>query len=799
MNVWNVPISEQSPELSGAANRSLLGSFARRPLLALATVVFMTILAMIGYRDPSLLVGAPVESDSSSVGGMSGRGGGKREARQERSAGNSASKSNVGPPPDVTPLMLFGSELMLLVEGDDFFTPTAAKAIRQAVAALEALPQVRSVMWMDKAPPLNLFGLREPALPDHRASQRRFDTARQMTLDNPLIAGQLLSSDGRTMLLSIEIDWFYVRNNADCTTVLAQTAQDIFDSYKLDFAVGVTGEIPIRLVMSAASKENDRKFQYIAYAVILLLAMILFRGPSAVIITAVAPALGVFWTMGCIRFFHFEDNPFNHVVVPILLSLVGFTDGVHMMTQIRVHRASGMPVRAAVAQALDEVGAACFLTSLTTAIGFGSLSWAHHQVVREFGWCCVMGVGITFLAIVAAIPLACFTPLGRTVHRGQGSGWIEKNLDNATRVIMLVLKRRKSFAAAAIMTSIATGLIASRLEPDERILNAIPERSHEAKWLRHMDRAFGGLETAYVKITWNDHVDSQSPEVVQVSDAVERMLRDEALLGAPLGIARLIDALPGDAQPSAKAALLDLLPPPLRRVFLLPEQQMTKVIFRLQDLGIAKYGPVFERILVNLDQLQQTHPDFELTLEGGAVWRWENLYQIIVDLTKSLGTASFVIFVVLSIVYRSLRLGLIAIIPNLLPLTVTAAGMWFFGQPLELVSVLAFTVCLGIAVDDTIHFMTRYQFEMAKGIGSREDAIERAFRGVGSALIMTTLVLVCGFVTVLWSDTREHHVFALMGGCTIAAALVADMFFLPALIAVFDRGKQTRDRGRSLH
>jgi predicted RND superfamily exporter protein len=777
---------------SFAPEHSLLGVFARRPLLSLAVVVVMTALSMIGYRDPSLLVGAPADTEASSVGGMSGRGGGNRDARPGRSRGGPARNTNQNaPPPDVAPLMLFGSELMLLIHGEGFFTPTAALAIREAVSALEALPQIRDVMWMDRAPPLNLFGLREPALPDHRASQRRFDSAKETALANPLIAGQLLSTDGRTMLLSIEVDWFYVRSNADCTTVLVKTVKDVLQSHKLDFEVGVTGEMPIRLVMSAASQENDRKFQYIAYGVILILATILFRGPSAVVITAVAPALGVFWTMGCIRFLHFEDNPFNHVVVPVLLSLVGFTDGVHMMTQIRVHRSSGMPVRAAVARSLDEVGAACFLTSLTTAIGFASLSFAHHQVVREFGWCCVLGVGITFLAIIAAIPLACFTPLGRSVHRGQGSGWIEKNLDHATNVILVVLRRRKLFATVAIVATLGTAIISSRLEPDERILNAIPERSHEAKWLRHIDKAFGGLETAYIRVSWNDSVNAQSPEVVQVSNAVEQMLREEPLLGSPLGIARLIDALPGDAQPSAKAALLDLLPPPLRRVFLLPEQQMTKVIFRLQDLGIAKYGPVFERILMQLVQLEAKHPDFELSLEGGAVWRWRNLYQIMVDLTKSLGTASVVIFIVLSIVYRSLRLGMIAIIPNLLPLTVTGAGMWLFGQSLELVSVLAFTVCLGIAVDDTIHFMTRYRFELARRVGTQEDAIERAFRGVGAAMIMTTLVVVCGFTTVLWSDTREHHIFAMMGGCTIATALLADMFFLPALIAVFDRKSRT--------
>jgi len=757
---------------------SLLSVFARRPWISMVVFVAMSTLAAIGYYDPTLLVQAPVSEDGeSSAGGMSGRG------RGRESSSNQTEPS--GPAPDVTPVMLFGSDLMLLVTGDDFFTPTAAKAIREAVVELEALPQVTQVMWMDRSPPLNLFGLPEPAFPDHRASQRRFDAARERALENPMIAGQLLSTDGRTLLFSLRTDWFYVRSDADCTTKLVDTVNRVFDSYGLDFDVGVTGETPIRLVMSAASKDNDRKFQLIANGVILVLATILFRGPSAVLVTALAPIFGVIWTMGVIRFFHFEDNPFNHVVVPVLLSLVGFTDGVHMMTQIRVNRSSGLGVRDALAKSLDEVGAACFLTSLTTAIGFASLGWAHHAVVREFGWCCVIGVGVTFLAIMTAIPLACLTPLGRGVHRGQGKGWIERNLERVTRLVLFGLRYRKSFSLLAFAVMVVTLAVTSQLQPDERILNAIPERSSAAKWLRHIDHAFGGLETAHVTVRWDESIDAESPELIAVSDEVERMLRQEPLLGNPLGIARLITALPGDGSPTEKASLMELLPPQLRRVFVIPEQRTLKVIFRLQDLGIAKYGPVFERVDQRVVEIAARHPGFELALEGGAVWRWENLYRIMVDLTKSLGTASVVIFLVLTVIYRSIRLGLIAIVPNLLPLTATGTGMWLVGQPLELVSVIAFTVCLGIAVDDTIHFMTRYRMERSRG-GDQDAAIARAFRGVGGALIMTTLVVVTGFTTVLWSDTREHHVFAWMGGGTILAALLADLFFLPALLAVFD-------------
>ena len=138
----------------------------------------------------------------------------------------------------------------------------------------------------------------------------------------------------------------------------------------------------------------------------------------------------------------------------------------------------------------------------------------------------------------------------------------------------------------------------------------------------------------------------------------------------------------------------------------------------------------------------------------------------------------------LAVVYRSLRLGLISIVPNVFPLAITGTLLWLFGQSLEIVSVCAFTVCLGIAVDDTIHFLTRYREEECK-TEDRRLAIRRSFVGVGTALIMTTVVLIIGFSTALLSDSRDHRIFAIMGILTIGSALFADLVFLPALLLRF--------------
>ena len=121
----------------------------------------------------------------------------------------------------------------------------------------------------------------------------------------------------------------------------------------------------------------------------------MFRGLSAVLIVAVAPALGVFWTMGYLPYFELQDNPFTDIILPVLVSLVGLTDGVHLMVHIRKLRAAGLTMHDAAQQGVHEVGLACALTSLTTAIGFGSLALASHEIVREFGWCCVIGASRT--------------------------------------------------------------------------------------------------------------------------------------------------------------------------------------------------------------------------------------------------------------------------------------------------------------------------------------------------------------------------------------------------------------------
>jgi hypothetical protein len=314
--------------------------------------------------------------------------------------------------------------------------------------------------------------------------------------------------------------------------------------------------------------------------------------------------------------------------------------------------------------------------------------------------------------------------------------------------------------------------------------DSLPRRSEVSAAMRHIDEAFGGLEFSSIEVRWSEPIASDAPDVLEVIGEVDELLRTEPLISHPLSIRSMLAALPGEGNPAERMSMAALLPPPLKRAFYVPEDRQATVTFRVRDLGIARYGPVFERVEAGLQRIAEKHPHFTLYLDGTAAWRWRNLYQIVVDLAMSLGRASVIIFGVLGLAYRSVRIGLISIIPNVFPLAVTGTFLVLMGQALEVVSVCAFTICLGIAVDDTIHFLTRFQEERG-GAQNDYEAIQRAFTSAGTGMIMTTLVLVVGFATVVFSDMREQRIFASMGVLTLAAALVGDLILLPAMLLRF--------------
>ena len=754
------------------------------PGLCLALLVLLTGLAIGGYLDPDWpeklksrwfpnSVDASIASGESSATANSSA---ARDSNAPRRFGRRGGSGSSGG----------RSEAVLVVKSPSIFTPEGSKAFREVVERVDALDVVASVRSLDQAPPLNIFGLSEPILPRGNATQQRFDVAKKKAIAHPLVVGQMLSDDAQTALIEIQYDWLYIQDNAQCTEPILAAAKQVASEHPgVPMEFHVTGNVPLRMVLMKNNRNNEIRYQVIGYSMILLMAAILFRGLSIVLVVAAAPVLGVFWTLGFLRYFDLQENPFSFVILPVLLSLVGFTDGVHIMIHIRKCMREGMAPKDACKRTLELVGLACFLTSLTTAIGMGSLAWANHQVVREFGWSCVLGVTATWISVMLVIPLISMTPWSRRLSRGSERDLLQHAIGRFEPTLYWIIDRKRSISYFAILLTLGLGGLALALRPDDRKSSAFPTGSDAQQSLAHLDQAMNGLDVCMINVKW-DPQKLSSEQVAMALDQAESVLKSEPLIGHPLSLVTLLNALPGEGSVLDKLSMAELLPPPLRQRLFDQDQSTATMTYRCKDLGTATYQSTFERIDQSLQSIAAKNPGLTMEMQGEAIWRWRNLYTIVTDLTASLGSAALIIFAVLAVAYRSLRLGLIAIIPNVLPLLVSAAYMVITKQPLEVVSVCCFTICLGIAVDDTIHFMSRYLEEFKHG-GSHASIIQRSFREVGTGMMMTTIVLVAGFSSVVTSDTRDHRVFGALGVITLVTALLCDMFLLPALLAYFDK------------
>ena len=510
-------------------------------------------------------------------------------------------------------------------------------------------------------------------------------------------------------------------------------------------------------------------------------------------VVAAAPCLGVFWTLGLVKLLGVPGNPLAEIVMPVMIAMIGLTDGVHLLVHVRRRRAAGdKPIEAA-RSSIEKVGLACWLTSLTTAIGFGSLLLAQSDYVQDFGRVCCVGVFIAFLAVVTFIPWVSSTWIGRYIDRGHERDLVGAGVERLRGMINLMLRRRVIVSVGSIALTLGLAVLSLRLTPDNQMKSALPASSQSYRALTFADEHFGGIEFFRAEVFWPEGMKEDDPRVLAAVRDVEALIEKEPLLSRPLSIRTMLASFPGDPDDlGTQATFLSLMPRELRAFFYDSPRRQAIVSVRMQDRGIATYTPVFDRLEKGFEALSDEYPGFGFQLDGQPIRISRDLYQIVSDLRSSLGAASAIILVVLGVVYRSARVGLLSVVPNLFPLVVTAALLLATGQTLDMSSVCAFVVCLGIAVDDTIHFLSRFRQELDED-GDVHNAIRRAFLGVGTALVMTTVILCSGFGTMLWSDLPGHRTFAAMACSTIAAAVVGDLVALPALLSCFYPRSKKRD------
>ncbi len=646
------------------------------------------------------------------------------------------------------------NDLLVVLQGPDLFSNEAVRTIWELVPALAAMEDVAHV---NSIVSIRRLGSRfAPLYPTRPTSAQRLEQARRAALEHPLVANQLLSPDGKTMLLVVTLAGEVVLMSEIEAAVDRITTRVDHCLTGTTLIARFAGHPAIRVDLINNTRRERARFTVLSALIAAIIAMALFRRIAAVLICVAGPVTGVIWTMGFLGLVGETVNVLG-AIVPSLIFVIGYTDAVHLMVHMRRSLGRGATPRCAAQSAVRDLGLACALTSLTTGIAFASLQLAELDVIRRFGFACATGALLNYIAVITVVPLLAAGRIGRRigVHSPAAADVRDRVL---SRWFEPVLDHPRTVVAITVTMSIVLGVESSQLRPDIRWTESLPDSSETKQVIALCDDEFGGSLPAQVVVQWPQSEDLASPRVLTVVRQVHDVLKREVSTSSPFSVLNLAASFPRGGTWTSQ---LRRVPDHIRHRLLRSDLRRLVVTVRIPDVGAAELEPSFRRIEKQLAWLQVTHDGYQFDLTGTSVVAARNVYRMIGDLARSLTLTGVLVFFVMSIVFRSIKTGLITILPNGFPLLLTSGLIAVSGEPLRIVSVLTFSLCLGIAVDDTIHFLVRYHQERQLGLDPRA-AILRTVRVVGTALMMTTVILVGGFAVVLISEVPPLREFSLL-------------------------------------
>lgn len=627
------------------------------------------------------------------------------------------------------------------------------------------------------------------------------DRLRRLVDKSPLMEGALLSSDRRVAVVMA-----FLRPRVQALDEVRGVIDAVRDELRRrpppeGYRARLTGLPYLRVDTVDNLQADQRRLLPIAAGVYLVMLTLTFRRVSGSILPLLAVGMGLAWMIGSIVALGESFNLVSNIL-PVLTLIIGVSNCVHIVADYGEQTLNTHGNRTeAVRKTIRHMSGACLLTLLTTAIGFASLFTAQSDVLQSFGWQAAIGMGCLYVAIIGTLGtlLRFFRPPRRSAAGAPLGGIVSVSAAGVARHPGVTL------AGAAIVMGIALWL-GSRVHVNSSMIETYDEHHPTLQTLRIVENRLGGLLPVEVSLRADRPGRLLEPDVYRRVARFESFARaQESVLfarsyadfhdavGAELAARRSPES--GGAESDDELARrLERSAWVIERVgasmnyssFMTADETRARILLKVRDVGTRRLRALDERLAAELAATFPPESGIQASLTGDAYVNTLAMNGVIRDLRSSLLSAAAVIFAIIAVGFRSLRIGLISAIPNVTPLLCTLGYMGLRGYDLNVGNVIVFTISLGIAVDDTVHFLSRYQEEIGKGRSPRQ-AVEFAFQTTGRAMVIVTLLIVCGLAVLLLSDFVPTRRFAELTSFTMAAALFGDLLVLPACLLVLAR------------
>jgi uncharacterized protein len=694
----------------------------------------------------------------------------------------------------------FGTDELLLVAFDAprLLEPEQQRRLKKVARQIERLPAVARVNTALDAQRLDGADGTITVTPYARAARGKgADRAAILAelAQDPFARGLLISEGGRHVALVAEMTQNSGRSAEETPALVAEVRRLFKQAGYAPDALHVVG---IPAVLSAIISEtyfNLERIFPIVSVVLLFTVWLLFRRFWPAAISMGVALIADIWTMGFSVLLEPKVSVLSSMI-PAVILIIAFSDVIHLCSAYLLELAGGRSKEDAVLEAGSEVGAACLLTSVTTFFGFVSLSLIPTPAFRHLGVVFGFGVAVALLIAVTFVPiLFSFLPEPKPWKTGT-TGHIQRGLDGLLAWAARVSTGRP--VAIVVVFALLTGVMAygaTQINIETDFTRRLDDEHPYQKDIEYFNEHFAGATTIEVFLTREGErglLDGEAfAAIVRFQDAVAA-LPEVTRVTSLVDLMRLVHrafkeegAL--DALPKASAALAQYLllfemsgGEDLERLidFERESMRMTATMptqaFRETSSAAAEIEALAERLLP---------PEVEVEATGLVTLMGNWLGRILRGQMEGLSFALLSIAVLMMLGLRSIRVGLWSMIPNLTPLLFLFGYLGLFWDQVDSDVMALAIVAIGIGVDDTIHFLMRLKRESSH-TDSLEQAVSRTFQYAGRGIVLTTLILVAGFLPLAFSNYLSLWMMGALLPMVFVVALLADLFLVPAMVSL---------------
>jgi uncharacterized protein len=606
---------------------------------------------------------------------------------------------------------------------------------------------------------------------------------------DPFAGGFLINESATATAIVLQID--ESENTYPNRNLIISSINEILTDYEGNYKFHISGIPYFR--NQYVNLLNGEIVMYIAISsfLIILLLWYLYRTIWGVLFPMIIVWTTLLFTVALIQLTGGYLEIMSSTIAPILLC-VGVADAIHMISKYDDSRESGYNKRESILEMVKTLGNATLLTSITTAIGFATLLTSTVMPMQRFGAYTALGVLLAYLITIFFLPAALSSSRKKRVFN-EKSGSLYPLLNTLLMKISAVnrLHYRKVLLLGVIIT-ILFGIGMNRVEVNGKIFDDIGENTQ----LMQDSRFFS--DNISPQFPMEFIIDTGEPDGALSAGLLNRIsLLEEKILSYPEfdrvnGLHTLIREVHYvmSSESSDRSEIPDS-DSAIAQYILLMEINESNALYRLvdfdyqkirltaftEDAGSKRINEIRDELSPHLATL---FPGEDVIVTGTTILSADLTEKIVYSLAWSILLAITAITLIMAMLFRSIRLAFIALVPNLLPLIMVAGVMGFLNVDIKPSTAVIFTIALGIAVDDSIHYLARFRLEFLRR-KAMMPALTTTTVQTGRAIIVTSMILIAGFGTLITSAFTSTAMMGILVCTTIFSALLADLFILPAL------------------